>query len=381
MESLNNLGMNIAKYRKGAGITQEQLAEQLSVSISAVSQWETGKTLPDISAIPVLCHVLNISSDALLDIDHAKDEEKIREVIAEAWKLMDRGQLTKAENLITGTLKQFPNRYDLMEVLMNTYFMHFQKSDLFEATEEDKEKGRQYLKKCIIYAEKIVKECPEENKRIVAKRILCLSYNTLGDISKTFDVARSMPSLQFSMEKMCANIGKGQVKFSNRQSYVFALLLELSMQLTDMNMELEEGKPAYSKEEEIRLSKKVIDLFELLFEDKDFGFFHEPMMRSYLNMATILASNDSVDNTDDVMEYLKKAADHAESFITNEADKKHTSLILRGSEYGNFGSVTDDNSTAQILNDLNKPCFDPIRKTADFKEFTKRLKKTAGKWN
>ena len=57
MESLNNLGMNIAKYRKGAGITQEQLAEQLSVSISAVSQWETGKTLPDISAIPILCHV------------------------------------------------------------------------------------------------------------------------------------------------------------------------------------------------------------------------------------------------------------------------------------------------------------------------------------
>ena len=344
--------MNIAKYRKGAGITQEQLAEQLSVSISAVSQWETGKTLPDISAIPILCHVLNISSDALLDIDHAKDEVRIKEVIAEARKLMDRGQLTKAENLIIGTLKQFPNRYDLMEVLMNTYFMHFQKSDLFDASAEEKEKGKQYLKKCIVYAEKISNECTDENKRIVAKRILCMSYDALGEIAK---------------------------------AYLFGLLVEVCQQLTDLNMEVENGKKAYTQDEEIALSKKTIELVDLLFEDQDFGFFHEPMMRSYLKIAGILASektdSDSESHIEKVMEYLKKAADHAEGFLSNKADKKHTSLIFRGSEYGNFGSVTDDNSTAQLLNEMNMPCFDSIRKAPEFKELIKRLKKTAAKWN
>ena len=377
--------MNIAKYRKGAGITQEQLAEQLSVSISAVSQWETGKTLPDISAIPILCHVLNISSDALLDIDHAKDEVRIKEVIAEAWKLMDRGQLTKAENLIIGTLKQFPNRYDLMEVLMNTYFMHFQKSDLFDASAEEKEKGKQYLKKCIVYAEKISNECTDENKRIVAKRILCMSYDALGEIAKTYDVAKTMPSMQYSMERMCATIGKGQVKFANRQAYLFGLLVEVCQQLTDLNMEVENGKKAYTQDEEIALSKKTIELVDLLFEDQDFGFFHEPMMRSYLKIAGILAGektdSDSESHIEKVMEYLKKAADHAEGFLSNKADKKHTSLIFRGSEYGNFGSVTDDNSTAQLLNEMNKPCFDSIRKVPEFKELIKRLKKTAAKWN
>ena len=69
MGALDNLGKNIAACRKKAGITQEQLAEQLCVSVSAVSQWETGKTFPDLSAIPVLCRVLGVTSDELLDID------------------------------------------------------------------------------------------------------------------------------------------------------------------------------------------------------------------------------------------------------------------------------------------------------------------------
>ena len=268
---------------------------------------------------------------------------------------------------------------------MNTYFMHFQKSDLFEATEEEKEKGKQYLKKCIIYAEKISSECPEENKRLVAKRILCLSYNTLGEVTKTYDTARSMPSMQFSMEKMCATIGKGQMKFANHQNYLFALLLEVCEQLGDANMELVKDKMAYTKEEEIALAQKTIDLLELLFEDQDYGFFHEPMMRAYIKIARILAGrmtdSDPESHIEKVMEYLKNAADHAEAFLSNEADKKHTSLILRGSDYGNFGSVTDDNSTAQLLNEMNKPCFDSIRKSSEFKELTKRLKKTAAKWN
>ena len=54
MEALQNLGKKITQFRKKAGITQEQLAEQLNVSVSAVSQWATGKTFPDISAIPIL---------------------------------------------------------------------------------------------------------------------------------------------------------------------------------------------------------------------------------------------------------------------------------------------------------------------------------------
>ena len=42
------IGTIIKKYRRERDMTQEQLAEYLRVSVSAVSQWESGKTAPDL---------------------------------------------------------------------------------------------------------------------------------------------------------------------------------------------------------------------------------------------------------------------------------------------------------------------------------------------
>ena len=46
-----NIAYKIKKYRRDKDMTQEELAEYLGVSVSAVSQWESGKTLPDISTV------------------------------------------------------------------------------------------------------------------------------------------------------------------------------------------------------------------------------------------------------------------------------------------------------------------------------------------
>lgn len=48
-------------------MTQMELAEEMSVSFQAVSSWERGSTMPDISRLPQLCDTLGISIDQLLD--------------------------------------------------------------------------------------------------------------------------------------------------------------------------------------------------------------------------------------------------------------------------------------------------------------------------
>lgn len=60
------IGQLIAAKRKEAGYTQQQLAERLGVTNKAVSKWETGEGLPDISMFPVLGEVLGVSVDGLL---------------------------------------------------------------------------------------------------------------------------------------------------------------------------------------------------------------------------------------------------------------------------------------------------------------------------
>ena len=54
-------GAAIRSLRERKGITQAQLAEQISVSSKAVSKWETGKGLPDISLIAPLSAALGVS--------------------------------------------------------------------------------------------------------------------------------------------------------------------------------------------------------------------------------------------------------------------------------------------------------------------------------
>ena len=56
----------IRANRKAAGLTQEQLAEAMGVTVGAVSKWESGATTPDLSSILELAALFGISVDVLL---------------------------------------------------------------------------------------------------------------------------------------------------------------------------------------------------------------------------------------------------------------------------------------------------------------------------
>lgn len=56
----------ISSLRKAKGLTQNELGERVGVSFQAVSKWERGETLPDISVLPDLAKVLETSIDNIL---------------------------------------------------------------------------------------------------------------------------------------------------------------------------------------------------------------------------------------------------------------------------------------------------------------------------
>ena len=83
-----SLGNNIKYARKKLGLTQEELATQIGVTPQAVSKWEKGTGMPDISMIVPLAQTLSVSTDTLFglvetDLDESvyinitKDLEKI----------------------------------------------------------------------------------------------------------------------------------------------------------------------------------------------------------------------------------------------------------------------------------------------------------------
>lgn len=59
-------GATIKQLRELKSLTQAQLAEKIGVSAKAVSKWETGKGLPDITLIQPLAHTLCVSVSELM---------------------------------------------------------------------------------------------------------------------------------------------------------------------------------------------------------------------------------------------------------------------------------------------------------------------------
>ena len=73
---MSDIGKNIKKLRTQKDITQEQLAERLHVTRQAVSNWENGKTQPDVETLSMLAECFEISVEELI---YGKKEEPAKE--------------------------------------------------------------------------------------------------------------------------------------------------------------------------------------------------------------------------------------------------------------------------------------------------------------
>ena len=71
----STLGESIARFRRQAGITQEELGRGVGVTTQAVSRWECGGT-PDVELLPAIADRLHVSVDALFGRDGAAPNPK-----------------------------------------------------------------------------------------------------------------------------------------------------------------------------------------------------------------------------------------------------------------------------------------------------------------
>ena len=65
------IGERIKESRKQKSLTQQELAEKLNVTRSAISNWEVGRNYPDLDLIIQISELFGITLDQLLKEDTA----------------------------------------------------------------------------------------------------------------------------------------------------------------------------------------------------------------------------------------------------------------------------------------------------------------------
>lgn len=102
--NIKKVGEQIAALRKAKGITQNELGERIGVSFQAVSKWERGETLPDITLLPDLAKILETTTDYILLGSEKVVEYKGKFTITDIKKglncLKNVGEYLGAENII-----------------------------------------------------------------------------------------------------------------------------------------------------------------------------------------------------------------------------------------------------------------------------------------
>lgn len=369
-----SIGKNIKTIRRAKNMTQEELAEYLSVSVSAVSQWESERTTPDISLLPPLCNLLGVTSDELLEIDVTRKKEKITELIDEISEISRLGNKKEACRRFKEALREYPDSYDLMYWVASTEYWLTADESYSEEERED------MANESIALLEKIMENCTDEKTRISSVSDLCYLYCYKGQNDKAEELAKNMPLLCESREFLLSAIYKGTERIKSSQNLIYNLVQFLVNRMT-YNYSYDSGELLYSDEEIVKLHEKRIKLLELLFENGDYGFYNDDMQMSFYESAKFYAVRGE---NEKALDCIERAADCAIEFINfaNEPRYAHTSLLfknyIRGSGGIWFGEA--DNNAADMLKLLENEVFGSLRGGERFVSVCDKLKKYAGKW-
>lgn len=107
------IGAVITEKRKSKGLTQEQLADAVGVTTSAVSKWETGSTYPDITLLSPIARALDTTVDVLLSYRCELSAEDAAKIASEASACYENQGFDAGWAFCKQQLREYPNSIPL----------------------------------------------------------------------------------------------------------------------------------------------------------------------------------------------------------------------------------------------------------------------------
>ena len=104
-----NIAEVIRKYRKEAGLTQEEMANRLGVTTPAVNKWENGNSNPDIELLAPIARLLHISLDTLMSFHEELTPSEIGEIIREMDTMFVSEGFETVYEWAADKIKEYPN--------------------------------------------------------------------------------------------------------------------------------------------------------------------------------------------------------------------------------------------------------------------------------
>ncbi len=361
-----SIGSTIKRLRREKDITQEQLSEYLGITSRAISQWECDRTAPDISQIPALCHIFDVSSDVLLGIDIERNNDEIKKYLDSAQNLCYQGKWEEYTAILREANKKFPRDYKIMHNLADAIVNEYSRKGIKEYDE------------VFVLCNRILAECTDSSIRYKALNTLGLAYEYAGKKDEMLKLAKEMPRTHYSYEHFMVYSWEGNDSFRERQTYMHFLINELFAMIHCLKGHRDDnGKFIYSWEERKELSQFEINLLECIYPDGDYQH------RAYYGAtASYFIFKDFFKKQDynNAWYWLEKCVDYNIHADTYGFDTPHSTLVLRGFADGGTIMEAEGNYSQSFLDWITTDDeVSVLRTDPRYKVLVDRLKAVAKK--
>ena len=361
-----SIGSTIKRLRREKNITQEQLSEYLGITSRAISQWECDRTAPDISMLPALCHIFDVSSDVLLGIDIEKKNEEIKKYLTQATELGNQGKSSERTALLREANKKFPRDYKIMQSLAYSLVCEYSRKGIKEYDE------------IFDLCNRIIAECTDSTTRYEAIDTLGHAYAYAGKNDEMLKLAKEMPRTHFSYEGFMMYRWKGDADFKEFQGYLLFLIAHTAEMIElAATQRHDNGEYIYTLEDMIRLWKTEVRFLDLIFPNGDYQVnaqFGE-MACNFLCISYLRKQNCT-----EALKWLERGVDFAIYMDTYNFDAPHTSPILRGYSSGGWIMEAEGNRSQSMLEWMeNHDEIAVLRSDVRYQVLVDKLKKVAKK--
>ena len=362
------IGNKIKELRIKHSFTQEELAERLNISSQAVSKWENGNSLPDLSQIIPLVKIFGITSDELLGISDDTENEKVDAFIKECDDYIRDGHYTDKLLEVYGRCTDMLNRYPNNMRLLSYTIGYITKTAW--SVDDTEEKGRLY-KDAIRRANVVINHSRDISQIMEVKRWLVLIYCNLHEYDLARGYAEQFPEdftynrgIQLALVRYCEQDRGNEIKeyCNNIYGLIDTFINELA-NLSGAYMATDRYEDAvYTLETVLRLKDAIYRRDVYTPPMHRIASFYTELAKCYLHIGDREAA----------ISYLEKGFEYV-----TQIEKYYNKVkcidnpVLREKEF----SFSDDIYFGRIemKDNMNDPCFDAVREDERFVAVYERL--------
>ncbi len=363
----------LKKLRQNKKVTQEQLANHLSITPQSVGKWERGEGYPDITLLPAIALYFGVTVDDLLGVGKERIEDEINRYKEKSAELRRKGNVKENYELWKEAYAIFPEEHRVQAQYIDALWCVCASEPISMIDgviqpwdEKRQEKGKEILS----IGDKLLLTCTDRGITDPVMQLLCYTAKDMGNIPLAKSYAEKLGSLQCTRESILEWVLEDGDGIEQAQNNILSHLEMLTRAIGTVRI-----KKTSAPEEQERFDQLCIDLWECVLGEKNLGFYHCRVADEYSRLATDLAVQKK---EIECLGALEKMVYHAIAFDQSE-DGAYTQPWLDGKTYSrtSFSKNYASNDSFLRLKFLDNNTFNFLRGNSRFVALADQLRQAA----